>query len=270
MLSKSLTQQVQGLREVFPDASDEQKQNMLDDINQIILADDPAMRTITIRYSLVKKMFKEITDDKSFLSKIKPDPKITETIIEQNNKIRDDKKLIIIDRADIKQTLSYGFSNDVYDLFIFLLFVTGRRTHELFSANFVNVMKSKNIRIEGVAKRTDEGICEFPPLISKTKFFKIYNRYKKLQHKTNQNTFHRGLNRHIKKVFPNKKWNPHVFRGMYVMYGYKFRNTKRQKINTFIKEHLCHQSINASMNYTQYKLADDVTTDIAKKYSSRY
>ena len=154
-------------------------------------------------------------------------------------------------------------SKNIFDIAIFLLFVSGRRTSELLSAKFINIKGSKDIGIKGILKRTDGGNdCVFTPMINKTLFFKILKEFNKLLKFTNLNTFQRTLNRKIKNILGDDI-HPHVMRGMYALYMFEFRNNKNKKINTFIRDALCHQSINASLNYTGYKVRFD--KDIVKR-----
>ena len=240
------------------------KKETLSKIRKMILKDNPKPRTQTIRFSQVKKLFRGVTEDTEFLKEIRPDPKITTEILSENNKTRDQRKLITIDKDLVHKILDLENSSNVYDVAIYLLFVSGRRVAELATARFFNLKNSPMVQISGVKKRSDNITCQFMPLVNKSKFFKTLRRYKKLPTSKNNEAFHRGLNRRIKKLWPNENYKPHTFRGMYVTYAFEFRNTKNSKINTFIQETLCHQSINASLNYTQYKLSDDFRTDIVK------
>ena len=225
------------------------KKKIIVDISSILLEDDPKPRTQATRFSLVKKMFSNITDDKEFLSQIKPDQKITDGIVLDDQKKRDGEKLFTLDENLVRKIAYFEKSNDIYEIALYLLFVSGRRVSELMEANFINVKGNKNIKIDGVKKRTDEGICEFIPLINKTKFFKIYKKFKLMLKHSTITSFHRNLGRNTKKKL-GQNMNPHKMRKFYANYSFKFRNKGLDKINTHIKNILCHQSINASLNYT--------------------
>lgn len=242
--------------------NEKNKKNTLKKIESLLLKDKPKPRTQTVRFSLVKKMFKNRSiTDKEFLKHIRPKQSITDAIVAENILVRDSQKLMTIKKEMIEKILSLGDSKNVHDLAIYLLFVSGRRTSEMLHAVFHNDKKNKLIRITGVLKRTDKTDCVFPPLINKTKFFKIYKKFKKTLKYSNQYTFQRTIHRKTTKLLGVK---PHALRGMYITYAFIFRNKSNLKINTFIKEKLCHQSINASLNYTQYKLDDDINSDFVK------
>lgn len=233
-------------------------------IHRLVKEDNPKPRTLTVRYSLIKDIFKDVTNDQEFLKKIRPNANITLRVVKSNIKQRDNQKMIEIHKKDIKKIMSFAKSKDIFKLAIYLLFVTGRRISELLGAEFFSTKKPYLVKIRGVLKRTDNVDCEFPLLINKAKFFKIMKRFKDLQTYTNMDTFHRLLNNKVKILLENDKLKPHSLRGMYITYLFKFRNKDNLKINTFIKKNLCHQSIDASMNYTQYKINDDMDSDIVK------
>ena len=52
-------------------------------------------------------------------------------------------------------------------------------------------------------------------------------------------------------------WHAHMLRGVYAAYLFKFDNPENTKINTFIKNKLCHTTIDASLSYTGYTMDFD-------------
>lgn len=248
-------------------SKDKQKQ-ILSKIDKIIMEDKPKPRTISTRYSIIKTKFKQHVKDKEFIAQIKPAKELTEQIIANNAKSRDSKKSVAISEEIIQKLVSYARSNDIFELAMFLLFVTGRRTSELLNATFKNIRTSDAIGIDGVKKRRDGGHdCTFIPLVSKTTFFKTYTKFKRLLKYANKNTFARTLNRRVKKNL-REDLHPHVLRGVYANYSYKFRNREDKKINTFIRDALCHKTVSASMYYTGYEI--NTAKDIVKKNNKKY
>ncbi len=252
-LSKKISAQIILLMENLTDSN---KEETIKSIKFIVLEDSPMPRTQSARFSRIKTLFKTISEDEVFLKKIRPDPKITEDIIKDNVETRDERRLINITEEMINKILKIKDSNDPHELAIFLLFVSGRRVAELLEAEFINKKKIKKVIIFGVKKRTDNTECQFIPLINKTRFFKQLRRFDMFKKFINMDTFHRTLNRKIK-VILGESFKPHTLRGMFVTYSFKFRNKDNLKINTFIMRALCHQSINSSLNYTQYRITFD-------------
>ncbi len=240
----------------------------LKNIYQLVYEHDPSNRTITIRFSLIKKIFKGYTKEKLFLAKIKPEDKITKDVIKKNHETRDSQKVMDLDADTVKQIMSYANSPDVYKTFIYLLFISGRRTDELINSAFKNSKGkgNKQIIMMGMSKKRkqNEDECEFTPLVNKGAFFRAYHRFFKFIHCNSLNTFQRQLTKKVHELFPDKNYHPHSFRGMYALYSYKFRNPKKMKINTFIQEALCHSTVQSSLSYTQWNL-DNIKSDIIKK-----
>lgn len=264
-LSKKLNDDITAL---LNDFTEKNKDKTLKEIKQLVQKDKPKPRTETIRFSIIKKRFKEKTKDLDFLSNIRPEKAITQQIVEENTKIRDQRRLINIDEETIKKIMSFEKSSDMHELAIYLLFVSGRRVSELNESIFYNVKKTKLVQVKGLKKRTDSIDCQFMTLVPKTTFFKVLKKYKSLRKHSNKTTFHRTLNRRMKTYFPEKNYKPHTLRGFFITYSFTFRNKDQKKLNTFIQENLCHQSITASLNYTQYKMDSNFTKDIIRKNAS--
>jgi site-specific recombinase XerC len=264
-LSKSTILDINKLIKSFKDIKQQDK--TLKKISIILHNDNPKDRTLASRYSVVKNMFRKITNDEIFLQQIKPEDQITTNIIKENSKIRDDRKTVSLTTKDILKITELRKSRDMYDIAIYLLFMSGRRTSELLSSIFKNKKKEKRISILGLKKRRKniDKLCYFTPLVNKTKFNKIYNKFKRKYNNSkivgNTNLFSRTLNRRIKSRI-NTNFHPHMLRGFYVAYLFKFRNYEKKKINTFIRDNLCHQTINASLNYTGYNI--ELKKDILK------
>ena len=235
------------------------KNDILKEVHRIANENNPMDRTISARYSNIKKMFNNVIKDEDFISKIKPDEKITLSVIKKNNEKRDNRKLIIINKNILDKIKSFRNSDDIYDLAIYLLFVSGRRTAELLEGKYSNKPKTPYIYINGIKKRRSDTKGIFIPIILKTKFLNLMRKFKLLYKnlKLKPQSFSRQLNRKIKSKIDNDL-HPHNLRGLYAFYMFSFNNSENLKINTYIKNVLLHQSINSSLSYTQYKFAKDI------------
>lgn len=233
------------------------KKWILKQIKKIVMVNNPTDRTITVRYSNIKKMFKDANIADNIVRSIKPKKRVTQKVIRENVNRRDEMQQMVISAQTIEKIFLLNESNNFYDLAIYLLFCSGRRTRELFDAEFQRTNKRDRIRIIGVKKRSDYGICDFQPICEVDEFFDAYDRFIEMkdEREIKYASFSRQLNREIKRSLKNNL-HPHNLRGMYVTYMFKHRNKKRQKINPFIRNNLCHQSLDASLSYTQYVLED--------------
>lgn len=250
------------------------EEKKVSEIKKEIYKGKPTERTVLVRYSAIKKI---IYQDKKkhtvkstkniqckaqkILDKLQPDPNLINKIRKESEKKRDQKKKVIINQDIIEKIMSYENSDDIYENAIYLLLVTGRRIIELIESEFYLSKKKqyKNyILADGIKKRKDDGNgCSFIPLVNNKKVMKKIKDFKnKIKYKKNIESFKRLLLRKIKaKIDQNMK--THSLRGIYVMYLYKFRNEKNEKVNSFIMSNLCHQNIDSSLNYTGYELNFD-------------
>jgi integrase len=226
-------------------------------IISIVEANKPSDRSLLVRYSLARSMLREHTKNEKLLNDLLPPKEISDTVANESRIRRDTKKRIKVSDRFINTIMDFQGTENVYEQFLFLLFITGRRTGELITAKFSSKSKSKHITIKGVLKRRDTtAICSFEPLISKRKtlhYLKKLQRQLKSMHDYKEKTFRRMLNIHCKRLL-GTNCNPHMLRGVYVTYLYEFRNDENLKINTFIMKHLCHEGINTSLSYTGYEL----------------
>ena len=219
--------------------------------------------TKSVNYSKVKKLFKDYTSDATFLKEIRPDPILTAKLFKDNKERLKRVKLLNIDKETIIKILSFRNSKrDVFKLFIFLLFVTGRRVSELMYSDITLKPKSNDLTISHILKRNDKNqYLSFPPIVSPKIVLRALDDFKSAFLYTNPNTFNKNVNAHIKRHF-GSKFHSHVLRKMYAIYLYQFRNEDEMTINPFLQKVLLQQTLTSSFFYTGIKYS--FNTDIAK------
>jgi len=214
-------------------------------------------RTQTANFSHAKKIFKQRWPNAEILKEMRADPEVTEKVIAEDIKHRDSRKIQHVTREMIETILSFKGDKNIHLLAIYLLFASGRRSGELLSARIRNKPGSDKLKIDGVLKRSDGGEgCEFQTVVSKTAFLKEFKRFRSLTKYANLDTFQRTLSRKVKKKLGDGV-HPHSLRGFYAAYMFKFRNKEQIPINPYIRDVLCHQSVNSSLNYTAFKVQFD-------------
>jgi hypothetical protein len=237
----------------------------LDEIKKLVFTKNPSDRTITWRYSMIKSNLKKIDKFKNILSKVKPSDDLTKNVIESNKKKRDEIKRTIIDKEIINKIMKFEKSNNIYEIYIWLLFISGRRLREIIKSKFYNIKGSQLINMKGVFKKknnNEENSIKFKTLIPKTRFFKAHKKLMKIYKYSNIKNLSHNLQINIKKKL-GKEYKTHNLRGIYVMYAYKFRNNENKKLNSFIMDFLNHDVIESSLSYTNYLINFDI--DIIKK-----
>lgn len=224
------------------------------DIKELLLSTAKTDRSLTVYYSYAKRVFKTKIQDQEFLKTIRPSERITSSVIQNNIKVRDSAKIVKIDREFIDKILEQKDSWNAHNLSIYLLFISGRRIGELLSSP----MKLKKGRIFMNGKLKTRGkvskTCLFDTIGNPKEFIKLLTKFRSMI--GNRSTFTTVLNRRVKKLLGNQ-YHTHMIRGIYASYLFKFHNNEDEKINTFIKNVLNHESIESSISYTGYSITFD-------------
>jgi hypothetical protein len=245
-ISKDLRASIEKLRD---NLTDDNQAATLKKLKILIVADKPSDRTITVRYTTAKKILGEATKDSAFLKQVRPKDSLTLSVIIDNKKIRDEAKLQKISRELVEKIVALKKSDNIYDMFIYLLFVSGRRTSELKKSKFINMKNSKLVKMNGLLKMKQDGLeCEFMTLTPKTNFFKVYNKMMSNIKKKGVKSLNKNLDNRIHVLF-GKEITPHTLRSLYANYIFHFENKDQLSLNASIQKSLCHKSIDSSLSY---------------------
>ena len=231
----------------------------LDKIKSLVMIDDPKPRTISNRFSLFKKEMQKYTNNKEFLKKVRPPDVLTRQLIKENLRIRDvDKLRKTITKKEIDTLMNLQFSQDPYQIALFLLFCSGRRNSELIENRFSEDPETDDlILVSGLKKKRGAGpeFETFKPICPREEFLNLLTRVENLR----KSTFNTLLNRRIKKIF-TRMWTVHLLRSVYANYIFHFDNPTDKKINQSIKESLNHSAIESSLSYTGIKFSSDIVS----------
>lgn len=253
-LSKKLSEEAKRIGKEFSESKDEKK--ALSQIKKAICGSDKKCsdRTQSVRYSQFKKIISTFTNNIEFLKKIKPHDEITKRLIIKNTEIRDNKKMLIIPREIMVKLISLKNSINPYDIALYLLLMSGRRISEILEAKFSLSSIKGHIKMEGAKKtRFNDSVLDFKPIGTPKAFLRHLKKFRKLE--VNPITYPRMLGLRLKKLLGNE-WHPHMLRGLYAIYLFKFDNPDLLKINSFIQSALNHKTIGASLSYTGYSIKD--------------
>ncbi len=230
-------------------------------LEEIIVNDEisPTDKTILTRYSKVKKYLREQYGSdlsEAELKKIKPPSQIVDNVLESDKKVKEKKINIKFNQNDVDKILDYKNSKNLFELFIFLQFISGRRMSEIkeFEHNLRLIKNSKNQIKMKLAKKQDNGL-EPITLIDNTispEEFKIkVKKIRDMIEDISTNDFNKRLNRFIKKNI-NKNWSSHILRGMYGRYMFDTQNPENLNINGYLKKVLNHDSSDSSLSYSNF------------------
>jgi integrase len=240
-------------------------------IDEQVTNDSPQPRTISTRYSLVKKFLRDnypqITEKQ--LKAIRPDDEITNSIIEQNDIIRSHKNNIKFDKELVDKILSFKDTEDLFELAIYLQFISGRRADEIRDAEYkIRIDQKDNLKMLLSKKSKDKRNKYFPiKLIKNSLSPKQFKESVKIIRQNfnyiKSNDYIKRLNRKIKKLVRNDLTS-HDLRGMYAMYMFNTDNPENRNVNGFLSSVLNHDSDSSSLSYSNYIYEDGFKNDESK------
>ena len=245
------------------DVEDDKVKKYIDDI---VNKDNPTIRTISNRYSLIKKAIKENFDGFSaeFLKSIKPDDSIIKKILSEDMEKRSSKSIFTFTEKMVNDILDLKESDDIYDMGIYLQFISGRRASEIYQHtndhDKIKVDRIKNkpnlIKFSTLHKKNNdkaEVIELIPDTLESNEFKKIYNKINNELNISTQDYINR-INMKVKKMFPKiSNMSSHKLRGIYARYMFETNNDENQNINGYITKILNHGSFESSLSYSNYK-----------------
>ena len=228
-------------------------------IDQNIMNDNPKAKTIATRYSLTKNFIRdnypEITEKQ--LKLIKPDDELTNSIIQKDLEIKSNKKNIKFDDILVNKILDFKQTNDLYELAIYLQFISGRRADEIKDPEYkIRATKDNKLKML-LSKKNNENKNKYftiqiiPDTITPAQFKQSVNVLRQNMNHIGSNDYIKRLNRKIKKLV-RKDLTSHNLRGFYASYMFNEHNPDNQNINGFISKILNHDSDNSSLNYSNY------------------
>ena len=235
---------------------------ILDKIKQIVFTvgdkkNGISDRTITWRYSLIKKKLKPRLS-KELSNKIKPPNNLTDKVIKENIERRNSMIVKQVSKETIQKILSFETSKNPYEMYIYLMFITGRRLREILDGTFRNEKGTKNIFMTGLKKTRQKELedreVQIIPLVAKTKFFRVYRKLKNILKYSNIKHIENNLQKNIKTIL-GPEWKTHDLRRAYGIYMWKHRNPQRLSINPFLQKVLNHSSIDTSIHYCNLDLS---------------
>jgi len=251
-------------------------------IDDVINKDNPTIRTISNRYSLIKKNIKENFDgfDEKFIQSIKPPEEITKKILADDMEMRSLKSNFMFNQKIVDDIISLQDSNDLYDIGIYLQFISGRRASEIYQHinehDKIKVDRIKNkptlIKFSTLHKKNNnkfEVIELIPNTLDSNQFKTLYNKLNKELNISTQDYINR-INLKLKNMFPKiSNMSSHKLRGMYARYMYETNNKEDQNINGYITKILNHGSPESSLSYSNYKFIPNKEENIDKRIKKK-
>ena len=238
--------------------------DLLNFINKQIMEDDPKPKTISTRYSLTKKFLRDNYPELSEkqLKLIRPDDEITMGIIENDIIVKSNKTNIHFNKELVDKILDFKLTDDIYELAIYLQFISGLRANELRDKDFKIRINNNNVRML-LSKKIDDKKNKYyqinliPNTLTAKEFKNGIIQIRAFADLLKPTDWIKRVNRIVKKSV-RKDLTSHALRGMYANYMFNNPETNpdNQNINGFISKVLNHEGINSSLNYSNYVYED--------------
>jgi hypothetical protein len=233
--------------------------DLLTFIADLANSNEPTMRTIASRFSLLKKHVRDTYPSypDSVLRKIAPPIELTQSIIDKDKETRNAKQDVSFDQDLIDTILALKDSSNIFERFIFLQFVSGRRISEIFESPVKAVAKKTDVvKMKLSKKRGKDDKFHTVELMGGTldssHFRKLLGDSRKAITGMNLSDFTNRVNRTMRRAV-RKDLSSHSLRGLYGVYRYHTDNPAKQNLVGFISRVLNHgDSSESGMNYASY------------------
>jgi len=232
--------------------------DLLDFISNKVMEDSPKDKTIATRYSLIKKFLRsnypELTEKQ--LKLVRPDEDITLGILQNDEIVKTKKKNIHFDKELVDKILDLKLTDDIYELAIYLQFISGLRANELRDKDFKIRIKDDNVRMM-LSKKKDNKKNKYYPInlipdtLNAKEFKNGLIQIRAFADLLKPTDWIKRINRVVKKQV-RKDLTSHALRGMYASYMFNNHNPDNQNLNGFISKALNHENGDSSLNYSNY------------------
>jgi len=233
---------------------------LIEYVSDLANSNDPTMRTIASRFSLMKKHVRDNHPKYSdaVLRKLAPPRELTQSIIDSDKEVRNAKQDIKFDQELIDTILSLKNSSNVFERFVYLQFVSGRRISEIFESDFKAVPKKDRILKMKLSKKKDDKFhnVELMDDTTSPEFRKMLTDARKAVTGMSLSDFTSRINRVVRKVV-RKDLTSHSLRGLYGVYRYHTDNPAKQNLVGYISRVLNHgASSESGVNYSNYSFEE--------------
>ena len=235
-------------------------------VKQLAYFNTPTDRTITVRYSQLKKYIRDNYPrfSNQFLKELNPPQSLTKAIIKENLERKCKKKIIKFSDKTIQKIYDLRYSKSPYERAIYLEFISGRRVGEIFDAPFkvTNVINTQ-VRMK-LSKKSGKDADKF------FRFHLIKDTATNHEFRDELNLFRTStagmdltdLTNRINKSIRNKidpNLSSHALRNMYAVYRFSTDNKDNLALIGYINEVLNHtpQSVDSSVCYSNFQYVKD-------------
>ena len=243
-----------------------EEEALLEFIKELANSNEPADRTITTRYSQIKKHVRELHTGYSdeFLRKIAPPRELTMKVIENNKEKRNGKLLIEFDQAIVDKLYSWKKDESPLKRMAFLQFVSGRRVSETFDNEIgTNPRKNeKSVKMKLDKKSGDNkdkfftfDLIKDSPVTNK-EWKKMLVETRKALVGVDKSVYNQRVNKILKRDL-RSDLSSHDLRSMYGVYRFNKENDQKQNLVGYISSILNHgDTSDSGIAYSNFSFVD--------------
>lgn len=245
------------LQKYKPTMSKTAKKKLAISVIEYIEKNNKAQRSITNKVSLLKKYFRERTNDAEFFNSMHPDRYITISVKEKDSSVLNKTTMISIKKSDVDESIAkWSKSDKISEIIAFCLLSTGRRTSEILKGKFKSTRKKNKVLIKGILKKRKDELDDYVEIETIADGNITYKKLISLQEKmVKYKEPQTKLQKELKTVkLGGVVYNSHMYRVIYANYLFKERNKSKSIYNVFIGNILNHSSLTSSINYSSVQI----------------
>tara|TARA_R110002050_G_scaffold218822_1_gene354783 strand:+ start:1312 stop:2094 length:783 start_codon:yes stop_codon:yes gene_type:complete len=230
-------------------------------VRELAYGNDPTDRTITVRYSQMKKHIREIHPEYSddFLKALNPPRELTSKIISENKERKMSSKQVNFGPDLLDKIYSLKDSDSPFERAIYLQFISGRRINEIFDNQYRIVKKTPRVITMQLSKKNGDEKAKYHKMelvkdtIDNQEFKVLLNRLRSSVTGMSLKDFTGRVNRAVKSNL-GKDLSSHDLRAMYAVYRHATDNPEKLNLIGYIGAVLNHGpgSVDSAVSYSNF------------------
>lgn len=219
-------------------------------IEKVATDGDPTPGTQLVRYSNIKKAFKDM-GHRHWVDLVKP-PRSLITKVHANAKHRlENKSNFVITQTVLARLRKLRLGDTREEHLLYLQFQSGRRTHELLTSKFW--LEDGMVKTTELNKKRAPEICTIKIMdMTGRAWLQALEAVQGQIEGENPASVHRAMNRRLKELFPDMEdMSTHKLRGIYANVMWK-RHGHSQIKTGYIKKVLCLDHQEVALHYSNY------------------
>ena len=230
-------------------------------VRELAYSNDPTDRTITVRYSQIKKHIREIHPEYSddFLKTLNPPKELTSKIISENKVRKMSSKQVNFGPDLLDKIYSLKDSDSPFERAIYLQFVSGRRINEVFDNAFRILKAQPRVVTMQLSKKNGDEKGKFHKMelikdtIDNQEFKALLTKLRTSVAGMSLKDFTGRVNRAIKSNL-GKDLSSHDLRAMYSVYRHATDNPDAMNLIGYIGKVLNHGSgsVDSAVSYSNF------------------